>query len=115
METFAIIPSTVHLLLSGPTDVSAGLVLLFSLQYNNFMDTGFILAPTLVYSWDFEGTTPSPYGNYAEDRQAISLGATGTLNNNLRIGVNYNSFFGGHVNNKSRDRDFASITASYSF
>ncbi len=98
-----------------PTDVSAGLVLLFSLQYNNFMDTGFILAPTLVYSWDFEGTTPSPYGNYAEDRQAISLGATGTLNNNFRIGVNYNSFFGGHVNNKSRDRDFASITASYSF
>jgi len=98
-----------------PTDVSAGLVLLFSLQYNNFMDTGFILAPTLVYSWDFEGTTASPYGNYAEDRQAISLGATGTLNNNFRIGVNYNSFFGGHVNNKSRDRDFASITASYSF
>ena len=98
-----------------PTDLSAGLVMLFSLQYNNFMDTGFVLAPTLVYSWDFEGTTPSPYGNYMEDRQAINLGMTGTLNNNFRMGVNYSNFFGGHVNNKSRDRDFASFTASYTF
>ena len=98
-----------------PTDVSAGLVMLFSLQYNNFMDTGFVLSPTLVYSFDFEGTTASPYGNYMEDRQGLSLGMTGTLNNNFRMGVNYNSFFSGHVNNKSRDRDFASFTASYTF
>lgn len=98
-----------------PTDVSAGMVMLFSLQYNNFMDTGFVLSPTLVYSFDFEGTTAAPYGNYMEDRQALSLGMTGSLNNNFRMGVNYNSFFGGHVNNKSKDRDFASFTASYTF
>ncbi|MDZ4738343.1 MAG: DUF1302 family protein, partial [Alphaproteobacteria bacterium] len=60
-------------------------------------------------------TTAAPYGNYMEDRQALSLGMTGSLNNNFRMGVNYNSFFGGHVNNKSKDRDFASFTASYTF
>jgi hypothetical protein len=98
-----------------PDDFSAGLVMLLRMEYNNFMDTGFVLAPQLVYSWDMEGTTPAPYSNYLEDRQAISLGVTGTLNNNFRVGVNYNEFFGGHVNNKNRDRDFASFSASYTF
>ena len=98
-----------------PTDLSAGLVMLFTVSYNNFLDTGFAVAPRLVYSYDFEGTTAAPYSNYAEDRQAINLGVDGTLNNNLRLGVSYSNFFGGHVNNKSRDRDFASFSASYSF
>jgi hypothetical protein len=98
-----------------PTNVSAGLVMLFSWSYNNFMDSGFSVSPRIVYSFDFEGTTAAPYGNYMEDRQALNLGIDGTLNNNLRVGVSYSNFFGGHVTNKSRDRDFASITASYSF
>jgi hypothetical protein len=98
-----------------PDDFSAGLVMLLRMEYNNFMDTGFVLAPTIVYSWDLEGTTPSPYGNFLEDRQAINLGLTGTLNNNFRVGVNYSNFFSGHVNNKNRDRDFASVSASYTF
>jgi Protein of unknown function (DUF1302) len=98
-----------------PDDFSAGFVMLLRMEYNNFMDTGFVLAPQLVYSWDIEGTTPAPYSNYLEDRQAISLGVTGTLNNNFRVGVNYNNFFSGHVNNKNRDRDFASFSASYTF
>jgi len=29
--------------------------------------------------------------------------------------VNYTNFFGGHIVNKSRDLDFASASASYSF
>ncbi len=98
-----------------PNDWSAGLVLLARVEYNNFMDTGFTVAPQLVYSYDFEGTTPSPYGNYLEDRQAISLGVTGTLNNNFRLGASYSNFFGGHIANKAKDTDFASVTASYTF
>jgi hypothetical protein len=98
-----------------PTDFSAGLVALFTIQYNNFLDTGFAVSPRLVYSYDFEGTTAAPYSNYLEDRQAINLGVDGTLNNNLRVGVSYSNFFGGHINNKSSDRDFAAVSASYSF
>jgi hypothetical protein len=98
-----------------PDDFSAGLVMLLRMEYNNFMDTGFVVAPTLVYSWDMEGTTPAPYSNFLEDRQAINVGVSGTLNNNFRVGVNYSNFFGGHVNNKNRDRDFASVSASYTF
>jgi Protein of unknown function (DUF1302) len=98
-----------------PTDFSAGLVLLYRLDYNNAFDTGFVVSPQLTYSWDFEGTTPAPYGNFLEDRQAVSLGVTGTLNNNFRIGASYTNFFSGHINSKARDQDFASLTASYSF
>ncbi|MBP6011686.1 MAG: DUF1302 domain-containing protein [Alphaproteobacteria bacterium] len=98
-----------------PTNFSTGLVLLYRLDYNNAFDTGFVVSPQLTYSWDIEGTTPAPYGNFIEDRQAVSLGVTGTLNNNFRLGASYTNFFSGHVNSKSRDQDFASLTASYSF
>jgi hypothetical protein len=98
-----------------PDDFSAGLVMLLRMEYNNFMDTGFVVAPTIVYSWDMEGTTAAPYSNFLEDRQAINVGVSGTLNNNFRVGVNYSNFFSGHVNNKARDRDFASFSASYTF
>ena len=98
-----------------PTNLSAGLVMLFTWSYNNFLDTGYSVSPRIVYSFDFEGTTAAPYGNYMEDRQALNLGIDGSLNNNFKVGVSYSNFFGGHVTNKSSDRDFASVTASYSF
>mgnify|MGYP001426978667 CR=1 FL=1 len=98
-----------------PTDFSAGLVLLGRVEYNNAFDTGWVLAPQLVYTYDFEGATPAPYGNYLEDRQSVGFSLTGTLNNNLRVGASYSAFFGGHVMNKAKDQDFASVSASYSF
>jgi hypothetical protein len=98
-----------------PTDFSAGLVLLGRLDYNNAFDSGWQVSPQIVYTWDFEGSTPLPYGNYLEDRQSVGLSVTGTLNNNLRIGASWSAFFGGHVQNKARDTDFASLTASYTF
>jgi hypothetical protein len=98
-----------------PTDWSAGLVLLARVEYNNFMDTGFTVAPQIVYSYDFEGSTPAPYGNYLEDRQSVGVSVTGTLNNNFRVGASYSNFFGGHITNKAKDTDFASVTASYTF
>jgi hypothetical protein len=96
-------------------DFSAGLVMLLRAEYNNAFDTGFTVAPQLVYTYDFEGTTPSPYGNYLEDRQSIGLSVTGTLNNNFRVGVSYSNFFGGHIANKAKDTDFASLSVGYSF
>jgi Protein of unknown function (DUF1302) len=98
-----------------PNDFSAGLVMLVRMDYNNAFNSGWQVTPQLVYSYDFEGTTPAPYGNYIEDRQAVGLSVTGTLNNNLRLGASYSNFFGGHVQNKSKDQDFTSLTASYTF
>ena len=98
-----------------PTDFSSGLVLLTRLEYNDAFGSGFSIAPQLVYTWDFAGTTPSPYGNYMKDRQSLGLNITGTLNNNFRLGASYSAFFGGHINNKAKDQDFASVSASYAF
>lgn len=98
-----------------PTDFSAGMVMLLSMQYNNAFDTGFLISPTIAYSYDFMGTTPAPYGNYVEDRQSVNLSINGTLNNNFRVGASYTNFFSGHNANKARDQDFASITASYTY
>ncbi len=98
-----------------PNDLSAGLVMLARMDYNNAFNSGWQVTPQLVYSYDLEGTTPSPYGNYVEDRQAVGLSVTGTLNNNLRLGASYSNFFGGHVQNKAKDQDFTSLTASYTF
>ncbi len=98
-----------------PDSFSSGMVLLGRLDYNNAFDTGFLVSPQIAYSYDFYGTTPSPYGNYLENRQSVNLSVTGTLNNNFRLGASYTNFFGGHINNKSTDQDFGSLTASYTF
>jgi Protein of unknown function (DUF1302) len=98
-----------------PNDLSAGLVLLGRMDYNNAFNSGWVVTPQIVYGYDFEGTTPAPYGNYLEDRQSVGLSVTGTLNNNLRLGASYSNFFGGHIANKAKDTDFASLTASYTF
>jgi phosphate-selective porin len=50
-----------------------------------------------------------------EDRQAVNLGVSGTLNNNFKLGLNYTDYLNGHIQNKSRDLDNASVTASYTF
>jgi hypothetical protein len=73
------------------------------------------VSPLVAFSWDFTGTTPAPYGNYMEDRKALNLGVSGTLNNNLTLGVNYVNYFGGHIQNRSRDLDYVSGSMSYSF
>jgi hypothetical protein len=49
------------------------------------------------------------------DRQAVGISLTGTLNNNFQVRASWSAFFGGHINNKARDQDFASVTASYTF
>ena len=98
-----------------PNDWSAGLVVLANVSYNNAFDTGFVVTPQIAVSYDFTGTTPAPYGNYVEDRIAVNLGVSGTLNNNFRIGVNYVNYFGAGVRNKAQDQDYVSASASYSF
>ncbi|MBI1213501.1 MAG: DUF1302 family protein [Alphaproteobacteria bacterium] len=98
-----------------PTDWSAGLVLLFRADYSNAFNSGFVVSPLVAFTWDFTGTTPAPYGNYMEDRKALNLGVSGTLNNNFTLGVNYVNYFGGHIQNRSRDLDYVSGSMSYSF
>jgi len=98
-----------------PTDWSFGYVMLIRLDYNNAFNSGWTLQPQITFSHDIYGKTPSPYGNYLEDRMALSFGLTGTLNQNLQMRASYTNFFNGPIDNKAVDQDFASFSISYSF
>ncbi|MEO0393868.1 MAG: DUF1302 domain-containing protein [Pseudomonadota bacterium] len=73
------------------------------------------LSPSIAFSHNVSGTTPAPLGNFVEGRKAISLGLTATYQNQLSMNLQYTNFFGGSEFNLLRDRDFASISISYSF
>lgn len=98
-----------------PTDFSFGYVMLFRLDYNNAMGSGWLVSPSIAFSHDVTGYTPAPYGNYMEDRMSLNLSVSATLDNTWRIGASYTNFFGGGIRNKATDQDFGSLTFSYSF
>ena len=73
------------------------------------------LSPSIAFSHNVNGTTPSPLGNFVEGRKAISIGLTATYQNQISMNMQYTNFFDGGDYNLLRDRDFASISISYSF
>jgi len=97
-----------------PDDLSWGYLLLGRLDYNNVMGA-FTVSPTVAFSHDVEGTSPSPISNYVEDTMSLNLSVGMAYQNTWRGSLGYTSFFGGGIENKDRDRDFASISLSYSF
>ncbi len=95
-------------------DFSWGYRLLSRLEYNNVIGAvGF--QPTLAFSHDVDGTTPGPGGNFVEERKAITAAMGATYLNNLKMALSYSAFFGADQYNQRNDRDFVSLTASYSF
>ncbi len=95
-------------------DFSWGYLLLGRLDYNNVFGA-FTVSPLFVFSHDVEGTSPSPLTNYVEDTMSLSLRVGASYQNTWRADIGYTSFFGGGIENKNRDRDFASVSLSYSF
>ena len=73
------------------------------------------LQPTVAFSHDVGGTTPLPIGNFVEHRKAVTLGLTANYLNMLRGNLSYTNYFDGGEHNLLHDRDFVSLTASYSF
>jgi len=97
-----------------PDDLSWGYLLLGRLDYNNVMGA-FTISPTVAFSHDVEGTSPSPITNYVEDTMSLNLSVGMSYQNTWRGSLGYTNFFGGGIENKNRDRDFASVSLSYSF
>lgn len=98
-----------------PSKSSWGYVLLGQLNYFNAFNTAVTLQPTVAFSHDVSGNTPSPYGNYRQGRKSISLALNGTLTNNWRGGVSYVNFFGNSKYTDAVDRDNVAISLAYSF
>ena len=91
-----------------------GYRLLSRATYYNFFGP-LPLQPQVSYYHDFKGTSPVPVANFIEGRKTVSLSVgTGALGL-WDVRLAYTNSFGGGRYNLLTDRDFMSLTASYSF
>ncbi len=73
------------------------------------------LAPQVAVAHDVDGTTPAPIGNFVEGRKTVTLSAEASYLLSWRAQLAYTHFFGAGQHNLLADRDFVSLTVSYSF
>jgi len=86
----------------------------FVADYFNFWDEVSV-HPTLAYNHDVNGTTPSPIGNFVENRQSLTMALEARYLNEYTAKISYTNFFGGDVHNLVRDRDFVTLSFSKFF
>ena len=73
------------------------------------------LAPQIAFAHDVNGTAPAPIGNFVEGRKTVTLSLGASYLVSWQAQLSYTNFFGGGQHNLLGDRDFVSLTASYSF
>lgn len=96
------------------TDFSWGYRLRATGTYRDVF-AGIDLIPQISFAHDVDGWSPEPGQVFNEGRQVVGLGLTFEFDANTRAGVNYTTFSNGADFDPLRDRDFISLTASYSF
>jgi hypothetical protein len=97
-----------------PDAGSWGYRLLVGANYNNAIGP-VTLQPRVAFYHDVSGTTPSPIGNFVEERMTVSASVTATFLISWNTKLSYANSFGAGAFNQRNDRDFVSLTASYSF
>lgn len=96
------------------TDFSWGYRLRTQATYRDaFM--GIDLVPSIAWSHDVDGWSPEPGQVFNEGRQSVGLGLGLEFDANTKASVNYTTFTNAADFDALRDRDFVSLTASYSF
>jgi hypothetical protein len=107
-----------------PDPTSWGYRLVLRGEYNNAIGpVGFI--PQVAWAHDVTGTSPVPVANFVEKRMTISASLTATYLFAWRAKLSYTNSFGGNQSNSMNDRDdvfnlltdrdFLSLSLSYSF
>ena len=96
------------------TDFSWGYRARFVWDYPNVF-AGVNLRPQLAWSHDVKGYSPQPGGAFNEGSKAIGLSMEAIYQNKITGNIGYTNFFGGKPYNELTDRDFATVSVSYSF
>ena len=91
---------------------SYGYRLASRLDYNNAIGPATV-SPYLQFQHDVEGYSPSPAGPFEEGRTALTLGVGMNYLERWRGDLSYTNFNGD--TNQLSDRDFVSLSMSYSF
>jgi hypothetical protein len=100
---------------SGADETSLSYRLIGSATYNNFNNSSWSLSPSIVWSHDAMGYGPSSLGGFVEDRMSMSLGLSASKGASLSTSINYSSNLAGPEIDTNSDRDFVSMSLSYSF
>lgn len=96
------------------TEFSWGYRAVVRFDYLNAI-AGINLFPSISFQHDVSGVTPSPIGNFVEDRMALGFNIRATFKEQWSADIGYTSFFGAGKRNLTRDRDFVSANIKYSF
>ena len=98
-----------------PDKDSYGIALLGQLQYNNVLGTAIGMRPTIAYRRGLEGISPSPAGSFVEDSYSIDLSVSAEYQARWNARLGYTIFGGDELYDRNTDRDYASLSVSYSF
>lgn len=82
-------------------------------DYKNVF-TNVDLRPSVAWSHDVSGYSPSPGGNFEEGRKAISLGLEAEYQNTYTANLSYTNFFDGKYTTVD-DRDFVALSFGVNF
>ena len=82
------------------------------LDYHNAVGAA-RLTPYLQFQHDVSGSSPAPFGPFVEGRKVVTLGVGANYLERMSADLSYTMHAGHH--NALEDRDFVSISFSYSF
>lgn len=88
-----------------------------SAAYSNVFVSGLKLTPSISFNCDVNGTAldRSVSGTPVEGKRAVSVGVTADYRSIYTASISYTNNIGGGLIARNSDRDFVTVTASYSF
>ncbi|MEQ8328287.1 DUF1302 domain-containing protein [Parvibaculum sp.] len=88
-----------------------------SAVYSNVFVSGLKLTPSISFNCDVNGTAldRSVSGTPVEGKRAVSIGVSADYRSTYTASIQYTNNIGGGLIARNSDRDFVTVTASYSF
>ena len=95
---------------------SWGYRLLTMLQYNSFLGTPYTVSPRVYFAHDVKGYSAGPIGpGFVEGVKTVGVGVDLDYKSAYKVSVDYTKSFGAEYRNAMADKDFASVSFSYTF
>lgn len=95
---------------------SWGYRVLAQLQYNSFLGTAYTMSPRIFFAHDVKGNSAGPIGpGFVEGVKTIGLGVDFDYQSAYKLSLDYSNSFGSEYRNAMYDKDFASVSLSYTF
>ena len=86
------------------------------MEYPSAFGTAYTLSPRIIWSHDVDGYSAGPIGpGFVEGKMAATVGVTASYLDAYSLALDYTNNFGAEYRNGSFDKDFVSLTASYTF